>query len=80
MEKGAIKQLMYGGIKELMNDRRYYYNSGMGKRYSHFTDDGKIALYEFVSEIAAYITDAENEELDKRAKEMVLKELTKVNE
>lgn len=75
MEKQAIKQLMYGGIKELMNDRRYYYNSGMGKKYSQFTDAGKIAVYEFVTEIAHYITDAENADLDNRAKEMVLNEL-----
>jgi hypothetical protein len=75
MEKNAIKQLMYGGIKELMADRRYYYNSGVGKNYSYFTDEGKVAVYEFVTEIASYITDAENNELDKRAKDMVLKEL-----
>jgi predicted GIY-YIG superfamily endonuclease len=75
MDKGAIKQLMYGGIKELMNDRRFYYNSGMGRKYSHWTDEGKLAIYEFVSDISMYITDAENAELDNRAKEMVLKEL-----
>jgi len=75
MEKQAIKQLMYGGIKELMADRRYYYNSGMGKNYSYFTDEGKVAVYEFVTEIASYITEAENKELDQRAKDMVMKEL-----
>ena len=75
MEKQAIKQLMYGGIKELMSDRKYYYNSGMGKNYSHFTDEGKVAVHEFVTEIAAYITEAEDKELDSRAKDMVLKEL-----
>lgn len=75
MDKTAIKHMMYGGIKELMNDRRYYYNSGMGKNYSHFTDEGKQALQEFVSDIAVYITEAENSELDQRAKDMVLKEL-----
>ncbi len=75
MEKQAIKELIYGGIKELMNDRRYYYNSGMGKNYSYFTDEGKLVLQEFVSDIAIYITEAENVELDQRAKDMVLKEL-----
>ena len=75
MEKQAIKQLMYGGIKELMSDRRYYYNSSTGRNFSHFTDEGKVAVNEFVTEIAAYITEAENKELDNRAKEMVLKEL-----
>jgi predicted GIY-YIG superfamily endonuclease len=75
MEKQAIKQLMYGGIKELMNDRRYFYNSGMGRKYSHWTEEGRLAIYEFVSDISVYITDAENAELDQRAKDMVLKEL-----
>ena len=77
MEKGAIKELMYGGIKELMNSSRYYYSSSMGRKYSHWTDEGKIAVHEFVSDISAYITEAENSELDKRAKDMVLKELTR---
>jgi hypothetical protein len=75
MEKQAIKQLMYGGIKELMNDRKYYYNSGLGRQYSHWTDEGKLAISEFVSDITTYIIDAENKELDSRAKEMVLREL-----
>jgi hypothetical protein len=75
MDKTAIKHMMYGGIKELMSDRKYYYTSGMGKNYSHFTDEGKLAVHEFVTEIAAYITEAENKELDSRAKEMVLREL-----
>jgi hypothetical protein len=47
----------------------------MGKNYSHFTDEGKSVLQEFVSDIAVYITEAENVELDQRAKDMVLKEL-----
>ena len=75
MEKQAIKELMYGGLNEIMNNRRYYYTSSAGKHYSHFTEPGKIAVQEFVAEIAAYITDAENAALDQRAKDMVLKEL-----
>jgi hypothetical protein len=75
MEKQAIKELMYGGLNEIMNNRRYYYTSSTGKHYSHFTEPGKIAVQEFVTEIASYITDAENNELDKRARDMVLKEL-----
>lgn len=75
MDKQAIKELMYGGIKELMNNSRYYYRSSTGRQFSSFTEPGKIAVQEFVHEIAAYITDAENVELDQRAREMVLKEL-----
>lgn len=75
MHKGAIKELMYGGIKELMQNSQYYYRSSVSKDYCHFTEDGKIALYQFVSDISFFITEAENAELDKRAKDMVLKEL-----
>lgn len=75
MEKQAIKELMYGGVKELMNNSRYYYRSSTGRQFSSFTENGKMAIQEFVTEIAAYITDAENAELDQRARDMVMKEL-----
>lgn len=75
MEKQAIKELMYGGIKELMNDRRYYYKSSVGKQYSSFTESGKQVVEEFVMDLAGYIIEAENAELDQRAKDLVFKEL-----
>lgn len=75
MEKQAIKELMYGGIKEIMNNSRYYYRSSIGKEYSNFTDAGKEVVNEFVQDLAGYITKAEEVELDQRAKNMVLKEL-----
>lgn len=75
MEKQAIKELMYGGLKEIMNNSRYYYRSSIGKEYSSFTDAGKEVLQEFVADLASYITQAEEKELDQRAKDMVMKEL-----
>lgn len=75
MEKQAIKELLYGGIGELMKNRRYYYQSSVGKGYSHWTDEGHIALNEFVSEIAHFIVESDKQELDRRAKEMVMETL-----
>lgn len=75
MEKQAIKELMYGGLKEIMNNNRYYYKSSVGKEYSTFTENGKTVVQEFVTDLAGYITAAEAAELDQRAKDMVLKEL-----
>jgi hypothetical protein len=75
MEKQAIKELMYGGLKEIMTNNRYYYRSSVGKEYSSFTESGKLVVQEFVTDLAGYITAAENAELDQRAKDMVLKEL-----
>lgn len=75
MEKQAIKELMYGGLKEIMNNNRYYYKSSVGRQYNSFTESGKAVVQEFVQDLAGYITAAENAELDQRAKDMVLKEL-----
>ena len=77
MEKGAIKDLVYGGLEEIINDRRYYYASSVGFGYNHFTDEGKQAVVEFMDLIAYKIRDAENEDLDKRAKQQILDQLTK---
>ena len=75
MEKLAIKELLYGGISELMKNNRYYYQSSVGKSYSKWTDDGEHALKEFVTEITHFITEADKKELDIRAKQMVMDSL-----
>jgi len=75
MEKQAIKELLYGGIKELMNNGSYYYKSSIGRQYSNFSDRGREALNDFVTDMAGFIIEAENKDLDQRAKDMVVKEL-----
>ena len=77
MQKGAIKDLCYGGIEEIINNRNYYYASSVGFGYSHFTDEGKVALCEFMDLMAYKIKDAENADLERRAKEQVLNQLKK---
>jgi hypothetical protein len=77
MKKAAIKDLVYGGLEELINNRAYYYHSSIGQSYSHLTDDGKEALVEFMDMIAWKIREAENADLDQRAKQQVLDSLKK---
>lgn len=66
---------MYGGIAELLKNRKYYYHSGLGPRYSHFTEEGNEALSEFMSVIADKLLEAEEKDLDTRARELVIKGL-----
>ena len=75
MDKNAVKHLMFGGVCELMRDRRYFYYSAVGSDYSHFTSEGEIALTEFMKQMAIHIQKAEEDDLNKRAKEMVIKGL-----
>jgi len=77
MDKQAIKEVMYGGIKELMNNRHYYYRSSVSKEFCSFTTEGKEVVQSFIVDMARYISEAEDKELDQRAKDMVMKELTK---
>lgn len=72
MEKGALKHLMYGGIEEMLRDRRYYYHSTVGESYSYWTEEGKEAIAEFMSAMAYKIRAAEEADLEKRAKEQTL--------
>ena len=73
MDKEAIKDLVYGGLEEIVNNRRYYYHSTAS--YSHFTDQGKQAVGEFLDVMAFKIREAENTDLDRRAKQQVLDSL-----
>jgi hypothetical protein len=75
MQKSAIKDLVYGGLEEIINNRQHYYLSSVGRDYSHLTDSGKEAIIEFIDIMAYKIHQAEEADLDRRAKEQVLKEL-----
>lgn len=75
MDKSSAKEFLYGGVKELMSNRNYYYNSGVGLGYSYWTDEGKIAIVEYINLIGHKILQIEEEELDQRAKDLVLKSL-----
>ncbi len=77
MQKGAIKDLVYGGVEEILSNRNYYYHSSVGADYSHFTEDGKIAMVEFMNLMAFKIKQAEDADLNERAKQQVLEELKK---
>lgn len=72
MQKGAIKDLVYGGMEELINNSRYYYHSSVGSDYCHFTDEGKEAVAEFMDIMAWKIREANEADLERRAKEQVL--------
>ena len=72
MEKAALKDMTYGGLMELIRNRRYYYHSSVGGSYSHFTEEGKQALQEYMGMIAWKMLEAEEADLEKRAQEQTL--------
>jgi hypothetical protein len=72
MDSNAIKELLYGGVKELMNNREYYYHSSVSSDYSHWTTNGEKAIINYMSLIGCKILEIQAQELDKRAKELVI--------
>jgi len=79
MDKTAIKDLIYGGLEELINNNRYYYHSSVSRDYSHLTDIGKQAVGEFMDIMAYKIREANEQDLDQRAKQQVIDQLKASN-
>jgi len=77
MDRPAIKDFVYGGMMELMRNRQYYYNSGVGSSYNHWTEEGKAALVDYMNLVASKMWEAEQRDLDSRAKQQVLDNLLK---
>jgi hypothetical protein len=75
MDRGAIKDFIYGGVMEIMNNRQYYYKSSVGQGYSYFTEEGEKALVEYMNLVSWKMIEAENNELNARSKEMVMRNL-----
>ena len=75
MDKQAVKDLMFGGVAELMRNPNFYYFSSVGSNYCYWTEAGKQALQEYMDLMAVKFHEAEQESLNKRAKELVIKGL-----
>lgn len=75
MDKQAVKDLIFGGIHELMRNRNYYYHSSVGQTYSHWTEDGQKALVEYMNIMGWKLREAEEQELNLRAKEQTMNAL-----
>ena len=79
MERQALKEVLYGGIEELMSNPRYYYTSSISVEYNHWTDQGRAALAEYIELLSYRIKQCQIEEDIKRSKEIVINELKREN-
>lgn len=75
MDDQALKDFIYGGTRELIKNRKYYYHSSISTEYCRWTDEGAKALADFMNLVSRQMIANEEEALNKRAKELVLKGL-----
>ena len=75
MEKDVVKDLLYGGLTELMNNKDLYYRSSVGATYSHWTEKGNAVIMDYVTAMTKQMQTAEETSLNRRAKDLVIKGL-----
>jgi hypothetical protein len=75
MDRQALKELMYGGIAELMRNRHYYYYSSVGVDYCHWTEEGQKALADYMNIIGWKMLESAEAELTQKAKDMTINAL-----
>jgi hypothetical protein len=75
MDRDAIKDVLYGGIIELANNKKFYYNSSVNRHYCHWTEEGEAAVKTYLLMMTPMVMDAEDQALDRRARELVLQDL-----
>ena len=67
--KTAIKDMLYGSIKELADNPEFYWK-GVSDSYSHLTEEGKEQLTVLVERMIPAIHSFEDEDFENRAKEL----------
>lgn len=72
MKKSALQTVIYGGLLELARDSSLFYNSIVGSDYSHLTEEGTQVFTEYLNKMLPMMLKNEKEELDQRAKDLVI--------
>lgn len=75
--KHILHRQVYAGLFEIIKDREYYYQSSVGREYSHLTERGKEAVIKWLEMTAWDMMKVEEAELDARAKKLMWEELKK---
>lgn len=66
---------VYAGLFEILKDKNLYYQSGIDSKYDKFTEKGELAVLEWIKFMAPKMVEVEKQELDARAKQLVVEEL-----
>lgn len=72
-----LHRQIYAGLFEILKDRECYYQSSVGREYSHLTEKGKEAAVKWLSLMAWEMLELEKQQLDARAKKLMWDELKK---
>lgn len=75
MSHEVFQKQIYVSLLEILKDEHLYRQSVVDSKYNKFSEEGKEALLEYMVTMAPLILAKEKQELDKRAKKLVIEEL-----
>lgn len=75
MSHEVFQKQIYVSLLEILKDEALYHQSRIDTKYNKFSEEGKEAILEYLVMMAPMILQKEKQELDKRAKQLVVEEL-----
>lgn len=69
------KDMLYGALLELSQNKRVWHESSVSPEYSHLTDDGKDAIIHVVEEMFRGLQTIHRQEVKEEAKQQMLDSL-----
>jgi hypothetical protein len=75
MKSQDVEKMVIGSIKEILRDRRYFYNSTVGPDYCHLTEEGNRAILDLINVLGSRMLIALEQEDVERSKQLVLDNL-----
>ena len=75
INKIYLKDVIYGGISELMRNPKFYYRSAVNIEYSKWTDEGHEAVLMLIDSVSRDINRVESELELQRSRELMVKGL-----
>jgi len=68
LDKEVVKDLIYGCIKELGQNKNLYYQSNFGPQYGHLSDRGEKVCLVIFQDLVEKVLSAEEKEYQERRK------------
>lgn len=75
MDKESVKDIIWGGMTELMNNPNYFRRSSIDPKYSEWHPRGQEALHEFIEYLTPMIDQVIHNEIKSKAKNMTMSAL-----
>ena len=75
LQRSMNKDIVYGALMELSNNRNVWHESTVSPEYSHLTEDGKKAIIHVIEEMFRGLQTIHKQEIKEEAKRQTLESL-----